>query len=95
MSPPARKAVVLICMQQSENFRNQKRVGHYQGIITQDHTILLKSKLHLILEIYQKPTGATDAIAMQHDVDYDACSNREKNMVKISKNVNIKWTKKW
>ena len=47
-----------------------------------------------ILEIYQKPTGATDAIAMQHDFDYDVCSNREKNMVKISKNVNIKRTKK-
>ena len=31
-----------------------------------------------ILEIYQSPTGATDAIAMQHDVDYDVCSNREK-----------------
>ena len=47
-----------------------------------------------ILEIYQKPTGATDAIAMQHDFDYDVCSNREKNMVKISKNVNRKRTKK-
>ena len=35
-----------------------------------------------ILEIYQPPTGATDAIAMQHDVDYDVCSNREKSMVK-------------
>ena len=31
-----------------------------------------------ILEIYQPPTGATDAIAMQHDVGYDVCSNREK-----------------
>ena len=31
-----------------------------------------------ILEVYQQPTGATDAIAMQHDVDYDVCSNREK-----------------
>ena len=31
-----------------------------------------------ILEIYQPPTGATDAIAMQRDVDYDVCSNREK-----------------
>ena len=31
-----------------------------------------------ILEIYQPPTGASDAIAMQHDVDYDVCSNREK-----------------
>ena len=35
-----------------------------------------------ILEIYQPPTGATDAIAMQNDVDYDVCSNREKSMVK-------------
>ena len=48
-----------------------------------------------ILEIYQKPTGATDAIAIQHDVDYDVCSNREKNMVKISKNENTKRIKKW
>ena len=31
-----------------------------------------------ILEIYQSLTGATDAIAMQHDVDYDVCSNDEK-----------------
>ena len=35
-----------------------------------------------ILEIYQQPTGATDAIAVQHDVDYDVCSNLEKGMVK-------------
>ena len=33
----------LIYMQQLENVRNQKRVGHYQGIITQGHTTLLKS----------------------------------------------------
>ena len=26
-----------------------------------------------ILEIYDKPTGKTDAIAMQHDVDYSVC----------------------
>ena len=32
-----------------------------------------------ILEIYQPPTGATDEIAMKHDVDYDVCSNCEKN----------------
>ena len=48
-----------------------------------------------ILEIYQPPTRATDAIAMQHDVDYDVCSNREKNTVKISKNANTKRIKKW
>ena len=29
-----------------------------------------------IREIYQPPTGATDAIAMQHDVDCGVCSNR-------------------
>ena len=48
-----------------------------------------------ILGIYQPPTGATDAIAMQQDVDYDVCSNCEKNMVKISKNANTKRIKKW
>ena len=31
-----------------------------------------------IREVYQPPTGATDAIAMQHDVDYGICSNRSK-----------------
>ena len=48
-----------------------------------------------ILEIYQQPTGTTDAIAMQHDVDYDVCSNREKSMVKILKNAKTKRIKKW
>ena len=48
-----------------------------------------------ILEIYQPPTGATDAIAMQHDVDYDVCSNRKKNTVKMKKIVNTKRIKKW
>ena len=33
-----------------------------------------------IREIYQTPTGATDAIAMQHDVDYGVCSNRSKKI---------------
>ena len=28
-----------------------------------------------ILEIYQQPTGKTDAIAMQHDVDYSVCKD--------------------
>ena len=28
-----------------------------------------------ILEIYEKPTGSTDAIAMQHDVDYSICKD--------------------
>ena len=31
-----------------------------------------------ILEIYDKPTGKTDAIAMQHDVDYTICKDNKK-----------------
>ena len=29
-----------------------------------------------ILQIYQQPTGKTDAVSMQHDVDYSVCSNK-------------------
>ena len=32
-----------------------------------------------ILEIYQKPTGKTDAVSMQHDVDYTICGNKSKS----------------
>ena len=32
-----------------------------------------------ILEIYQQPTGRTDAVSMQHDVDYTVCSNKPKS----------------
>ena len=32
-----------------------------------------------ILEIYQKPTGKTDAVSMQHDVDYTVCGNKSKS----------------
>ena len=32
-----------------------------------------------ILEIYDQPTGATDAVSMQHDVDYSVCGNKPKN----------------
>ena len=31
-----------------------------------------------ILEFYQKPTGKTDAVAAQHDVDYSVCGNDRK-----------------
>ena len=31
-----------------------------------------------ILEIYDQPTGKTDAIAMQHDVDYSVCKDNKK-----------------
>ena len=31
-----------------------------------------------ILEIYEQPTGKTDAVSMQHDVDYSVCGNKSK-----------------
>ena len=31
-----------------------------------------------ILEIYDQPTGKTDAIAIQHDVDYSVCKDNKK-----------------
>ena len=31
-----------------------------------------------ILEIYGKPNGKTDAIAMQHDLDYSMCKHNKK-----------------
>ena len=31
-----------------------------------------------IMEIFQQPTGATDAVSMQHDVDYSVCGNLPK-----------------
>ena len=30
-----------------------------------------------ILKIYQQPTGTTDAVAMQHDVDYAVCAGKK------------------
>ena len=38
-----------------------------------------------ILEIYDKPTGKTDAIAMQHDVDYSICKDDKKCKHKADK----------
>ena len=32
-----------------------------------------------ILEIYDQPTGATDAVSMQHDVNYSVCGNKPKS----------------
>ena len=47
-----------------------------------------------ILEIYDQPTGKTDAIAMQHNVDYSECKDDRKcknkadrKMVKLLDNV--------
>ena len=32
-----------------------------------------------ILEIYRQPRGPTDAVSMQHDVDYTVCGNHPKS----------------
>ena len=47
-----------------------------------------------IQHIYQQPTGATDAIAIQHDVDYGICSNRNKKYGENEKNCKHKADKK-
>ena len=36
----------------------------------------------VILKIYQQPTGKTDAVAMQHDVDYSVCERKAGNVQK-------------
>ena len=32
-----------------------------------------------ILQIYQQPTGRTDAVSLQHNVDYSVCGNKPKS----------------
>ena len=47
-----------------------------------------------ILEIYQQPTGGTDAVSMQHDVDYSVCGNKPKgDQVKCKNNADRKMVK--
>ena len=40
-----------------------------------------------ILEIYDKPIGRTDKIAMQHDVDYSVCKDDKKCKNKADRNL--------
>ena len=47
-----------------------------------------------ILEIYQQPTGKTDAVSMQHNVDYSVCANKPKsNQVKCKNDADRKMVK--
>ena len=47
-----------------------------------------------ILEIYQQPTDRTDAVSMQHDVDYSVCGNKPKSdQVKCKNNADRKMVK--
>ena len=44
-----------------------------------DEQLKYDPKTSQILEIYDKPTGRTDAVSMQHDVDYSVCGNKPKS----------------
>ena len=47
-----------------------------------------------ILEIYEKPTGKTDAVSMQHDVDYSVCATKpSKDQVKCKNAADKKMVK--
>ena len=68
-----------------------KYTGPYNDL---ENQVKWDPKTGQILEIYDKPTGKTDAIAMQHDVDYSVrkddkkCKNKaDKKMVKALDNV--------
>ena len=52
-----------------------KYTGPYNDLDSQVKYNPTKGK---ILEIYDAPTGKTDAIAMQHDVDYSVCKDDKK-----------------
>ena len=62
---------------------NQRKGGRFLVTITRDRTIPLDKQLSYdpqtgkILKIYQQPTGATDAVSMQHDVDYAVCAGKK------------------
>ena len=38
-----------------------------------------------ILEVYDQPTGKTDAVAMQHDIDYSVCGDNRKGKNKADR----------
>ncbi|PFX11591.1 putative uncharacterized transposon-derived protein F54H12.3 [Stylophora pistillata] len=46
-----------------------------------------------ILEIFDKPTGPTDAVAMQHDVDYSVCGKKGKNLTQCKNAADRKMVK--
>ena len=52
-----------------------KYTGPYNDL---DNQVRYNPETGEILEIYDPPTGKTDAIAMQHDVDYSVCGDDKK-----------------
>ena len=45
-------------------------------IIISEYQLKYDPQTGEILEIYEQPTGRTDAVSMQHDVDYSVCGNK-------------------
>ena len=52
-----------------------KYTGPYNDL---ENQLKYNPKTGEILEIYDPPSGPTDAIAMQHDVDYSVCKDNKK-----------------
>ncbi|PFX14318.1 putative uncharacterized transposon-derived protein F54H12.3 [Stylophora pistillata] len=50
-----------------------KYTGPYNDL---DKQLRFSPKTGMILEIYDPPTGPSDAVAMQHDVDYSVCADK-------------------
>ena len=50
-----------------------------------DKQVKYDPKTGQILKIYQQPTGKTDAISMQHDVDYAVCKDDSKDKHRADK----------
>lgn len=71
-------------IQELESFLPPKEVGLGLDIIIPAHQYnSLEQQLKCnpetgeIIEIYQQPTGPSDAVAIQHDVHYSSCSFRQ------------------
>ena len=80
--------MLLISTKQSENFLLKDRryrvtnvranilnIRPYNDFYSQ---VKFDPQTGQIVEIYDQPSGATDAVAMQHDVDYPVCKDDKK-----------------
>ena len=63
----------------TEGYRNigHRYTGPYNDLENRDQ-VRYNPETGEILEIYDSPTGKTDAVAMQHDVDYSVCGDNKK-----------------
>ncbi|CAH3140273.1 unnamed protein product, partial [Porites evermanni] len=52
-----------------------KYTGPYNDL---ENQVRYNPKTGEILEMYDQPTGLTDAVAMQHDIDYSVCGDNRK-----------------